>query len=48
MGLFSFFKKDKVEEKKKEKEIEQAHIEINRENCKDAKDVFLSVLTIVF
>ena len=34
MGIFSFFKKDKSEEKKKEKEVAQNHIEINRDNCK--------------
>ncbi len=35
MGLFSFFKKDKSEEKKIGKEEkQQPHIEINRDNCK--------------
>ena len=34
MGLFSFFKKDNVEEKNKEKDLAESHIEINRENCK--------------
>ena len=32
MGLFSFFKKDKVEEVKEASQ--ESHIEINRENCK--------------
>lgn len=34
MGIFSFFKRDKSEEKKKENNTEEPHIVINRENCK--------------
>ena len=34
MGLFSFFKRDKSDEKKEEKDLLESHIEINRENCK--------------
>ena len=32
MGIFSFFKKDKSQDKKEEKK--ESHIEIDRENCK--------------
>ena len=34
MGIFSFFKRDKSDEKKEEKDLTESHIEINRENCK--------------
>ena len=34
MGIFSFFKKDKSEEKRHENNVSESHIEINRENCK--------------
>ena len=34
MGLFSFFKRNNVEEVKAKEEKAESHIEINRENCK--------------
>ena len=33
MGLFSFFRKEKSEEKKAEKSVADSHIEINADNC---------------
>lgn len=34
MGIFSFFKRNKSEESKVKRDINESHIEINRDNCK--------------